>query len=120
MGRYFSNKIEIKFFRKKLRNNATSAEATLWNLIKNKKLKGRKFRRQHSLGNYIADFYCSTEKVIVELDGNPHGEYHKIEKDKVRDEFLESLGYKIVRFENRTVFQDPDYVLEEISKTFND
>jgi very-short-patch-repair endonuclease len=60
MGRYFSNKIEIKFFRQNLRNNSTSAEAALWNLIKNKKLDGRKFRRQHSLGNYIVDFYCSS------------------------------------------------------------
>ena len=65
------------------------------------------------------DFYCSSEKVIVELDGNFHGEYYQIEKDKERDLFLENLGYKILRFENKVVFQDPDYVLEEIKKKFS-
>lgn len=118
MRTFFSNKEKLKFFRKKLRNNSTSAEATLWNLLKNKKLEGRKFRRQHSLGNFIVDFYCSSENLIIELDGNPHGEYIQIERDEVRDRFLESFGYKIIRFENRFVFQDPDLVLAEITKNF--
>jgi very-short-patch-repair endonuclease len=117
MGEFFANRKGIKDFRKKLRNNATSAEAALWNLLKNKKLNGLKFRRQHSLGNYIVDFYCSSIKLIIELDGNPHGSYSQIEKDKTRDEFLINMGYKILRFENRFVFQDPDFVLEEILKT---
>ena len=116
MGAFFANRKEIKGFRKKLRNNATSAEAALWNLIKNKKLNGLKFRRQHSLGKYIVDFYCSSERLIIELDGNPHGLYSRIEKDQERDDFLLTLGYKILRFENRFVFQDPDFVLAEILK----
>ncbi len=49
---------------------------------KSKKLNARKFRRQQSIGNYIVDFFCASEKLVIELDGNPHGEYHKIEKDK--------------------------------------
>jgi very-short-patch-repair endonuclease len=118
MNRYFSNKSVFKKFRKKLRNQSTSAEATLWGLIKNRNLDGRKFRRQHSLGTYIVDFYCSEEKLIIELDGDLHGEYFKIEEDKSRDDSLERLGYKILRFENRIVFQDPDYILKEIRKKF--
>jgi very-short-patch-repair endonuclease len=58
------------------RNKSTSAEAELWNILKSKKLNARKFRRQHSIGNYIVDFFCASEKLVIELDGNPHGEYH--------------------------------------------
>jgi very-short-patch-repair endonuclease len=120
MKQYFSNKNRLKDFRKELRKNSTSAEATLWELLKDKKLDNRKFRRQHSLGRYIVDFYCSTEKLIIELDGNLHGVYFKIEEDKERDKYLIELGYNVLRFENRLVFQDPEYVLEEIRKQFRD
>ena len=118
-SKYSSNKIEFKHYRKDLRNRSTSAEATLWNLLKNKQLEGRKFRRQHSIENYIVDFYCSSEKLIIELDGNPHGDYLQIQKDEVRDKFFESNGYKVIRFENRFVFQDPEFVVEIIKKSFS-
>ena len=118
-SRYSSNRIELKEFRKRLRNRSTSAEATLWNMLKNKQLKGKKFRRQHSLGNYIVDFYCSSDKLIIELDGDPHGEYHQINKDEIRDNYLASLGFIVLRFENRFVFHDPEYIKSEIRKVFN-
>ncbi|WP_255518216.1 endonuclease domain-containing protein [Fulvivirga sp. M361] len=63
------NKPELKKFRKELRNNGTSAEATLWTMLKNKQLEGRKFRRQYSVGYYILDFYCTSERLAIELDG---------------------------------------------------
>jgi very-short-patch-repair endonuclease len=63
------NKPELKQYRKTLREKSTSAEVALWNLLKNKQLEGRKFRRQYSLGKYIADFCCPAEKMIIELDG---------------------------------------------------
>ena len=64
-------------------------------------------------------FYFPTGVVdSIELDGNPHGEYHKIEKDKKRDQYLEGLGFSILRFENRLVFQEPEFVKNEIRKTF--
>jgi len=115
-SRYSSNRIELKEIRKKLRNRSTSAEATLWKLLKNKQLKGKKFRRQHSLYNYIVDFYCSSDKLIIELDGDPHGDYVRIQKDENRDKLLEEKGYKVLRFENRFVFQDPDFVINTIIK----
>ena len=70
------NRKSLKFFRSSLRNKSTSAEAEFWNILKSKKLNARKFRRQHSIGNYIVDFFCTSENLVIELDGNPHGEYH--------------------------------------------
>jgi len=63
-------------------------------------------------------FFCASEKLIIELDGNPHGDYHKIEKDKKRDQYLEGPGFSVLRFENRLVFQEPEFVKNEIRKTF--
>jgi very-short-patch-repair endonuclease len=111
------NKKELKTYRVALRNKSTSAEAALWNLLKNSQL-GRKFRRQHSIGYYIADFCCPSEKLIIELDGNVHGEYAQIEKDENRDKYLEDVGFRILRFENRLVFQEPDFVINEIKNSF--
>jgi very-short-patch-repair endonuclease len=68
------NRKSLKFFRSSLRNKSTSAEAELWNILKSKKLNARKFRRQHSIGNYIVDFFCASEKLVIELDGNPHNQ----------------------------------------------
>jgi very-short-patch-repair endonuclease len=113
------NRKNLKSFRSSLRNNSTSAEVALWLMLKSKKLEGMKFRRQYSIGNYIVDFCCPSEKLIVELDGEPHGEYHRIHKDENRDNYLESLGFKVLRFENRFVFQDPEYVKGKISKVLN-
>jgi very-short-patch-repair endonuclease len=118
-SKYSSNKVELKPIRKSLRNRSTSAEATLWTLLKNRQIEGRKFRRQHSIENFIVDFYCSFEKLIIELDGDPHGDYIQIQKDENRDKFFEEKGYKVIRFENRFVFQDPDWVIETIKQIFN-
>ena len=107
-------------FRKFLRNNSTSAEVELWKYLSGKKLYGRKFRRQYSIGNYILDFYCPSEKLAVELDGNPHGDYIQIQKDILRDEFLQKSGIQTLRIENRLVFQDPEYVKELIKSHFKD
>ena len=110
------NRKSLKSFRSSLRNRSTSAEAALWEMLKSSKLEGRKFRRQYSIGSYIVDFCCPAEKLVIELDGDPHGEYHKIQKDENRDKFLESFGFTVLRFENRFVFQEPEYLISEISK----
>ncbi|SDB21689.1 Very-short-patch-repair endonuclease [Flavobacteriaceae bacterium MAR_2010_188] len=113
------NKKEHKEYRKNLRNNLTSAEATLWKYLQNKKLKGRKFRRQHSINNFIVDFYCPQEKLIIELDGAGHLDFAQQNYDAERTAILEKLGHYILRFENKMVFEEIDYVLEEISRKFN-
>ena len=82
------NRKGLKSFRSSLRNRSTSAEAALWEMLKSRKLEGRKFRRQYSIGSYIVDFCCPAEKLIIELDGDPHRESHKIEKDEIRDNYL--------------------------------
>jgi very-short-patch-repair endonuclease len=112
------NRKGLKSYRSSLRNRSTSAEAVLWDILKSKNLDGRKFRRQYSIGNYIVDFCCTSEKLVIELDGNSHGEYHKIEKDKKRDQYIEGLGFSILRFENRLVLQEPEFVKNAIRKTF--
>ena len=101
-----------------LRNESTSAESFSCNHLKSKNLEGRKFRRQQSIGNYIVDFYCPSEKLIIELDGDPHGDSLQIQKDMTRDKYLEALGFTVLRFENRFVFQEPEIVLNEIKKVF--
>ncbi|MCX6332700.1 MAG: DUF559 domain-containing protein [Bacteroidia bacterium] len=112
------NRKELTGNRKSLRKNSTSAEATLWKLLKNKQLEGKKFRRQQSINNFIVDFSCHSDKIIIELDGDGHGDYIQIQKDEERDKFLQQAGFKVLRFENRFVFQDPEYVLSEVSKYF--
>jgi very-short-patch-repair endonuclease len=112
------NKPELKQNRRILREKSTSAEVALWNLLKNKQLEGRKFRRQYSVGRYIADFCCPAENMIIELDGQVHGDYAQIEKDIIRDQYLEKLGFVILRFENKLVFEVPESVLSEIKKNF--
>src|SRR5688572_30101241 len=112
------NRKEFEQFRKDLRNNSTSAEATLWNYLKGKQL-GKKFRRQHSVGNYILDFYCATERIAIELDGQKHFTEEGMMYDAKRTKYLNELNIKVIRFENVRVFEDINKVLEEIRAVFN-
>lgn len=96
----------------------TEAELVLWEILKDKKLCGRKFRRQHSIGYYIADFYCSSEKLIIELDGYHHFTTEGIKKDIERDDNLKSLGFKVLRFENKEVLENLTQVLKVIKSNF--
>ena len=109
---------ELKEYRKFLRENMTLAEAFLWNFLKAKKLEGKRFTRQHSIGNYIVDFYCASEKLIVELDGQVHLNSTIEEKDLKRTRYLESLGFNVIRFENKMVFDFLPTVLKEIKDNF--
>ncbi|HBH84416.1 MAG TPA: cytosine methyltransferase [Bacteroidales bacterium] len=113
------NRKGLKSFRSSLRNRSTSSEVAFWEMLKSRKLDGRKFRRQYSIGYYIVDFCCPSEKLIIELDGDSHGEYHKIQEDEIRDNYPEGFGFTVLRFENRIVFQEPEYLKSEISKVIN-
>ena len=118
MKRKIHNKKELEAFRKKLRSHGTSAEAYLWMHLQHRKLEGRKFRRQHSITNFIVDFFCAEEKLIIELDGQVHINPTAGEKDAARTKKIEELGFKVIRFENRSVFDNLDWVLGEIKKHF--
>jgi very-short-patch-repair endonuclease len=118
MNDYLPIRKYLKCKRKNLRNNGTSAEAVLWIHLKCKKLLGRKFRRQHSINNFIVDFYCPEEKLIVEVDGEGHYNVGGQVADSYRDEDLSLLGMKTMRFENREIFDSIENVLEEISSHY--
>lgn len=96
----------------------TPAEAALWKLLKNKQLRGRKFRRQHSAGPYVLDFYCPAERLAVELDGAVHDDPLRGRYDAARTTTLNRHGIRVVRFENRDVLEQPDVVLEAIAWHF--
>ena len=109
---------ELKTFRRELRSGLTPAEAGFWNMVKGARLDGRKFRRQHSVGRYILDFYCPAERLAVELDGEVHFNAAARERDRERDLFLKHFGILVLRFENRLVFEAPDWVVASIRDKF--
>jgi len=99
------NRKGLKDLRRQNRSNLTPAEAELWKHLQSGKLEGRKFRRQHSVGNYILDFYCPQEKIGIELDGKDHFSDNGYERDEIRTAYLNSLHIRIIRFENKEVFE---------------
>ena len=109
---------KLKTFRTKLRSNLTPAEAAFWKIVQNSKLDGRKFRRQHSVAGYILDFYCPSERLAVELDGEVHFHDAAREYDYERKLFLQHFGIKVIRFENKQVFEDLEFVLYTIRLNF--
>ena len=94
-----------------LRRNETKAEKLLWEKLRNNQLGGLKFRRQHPVNIYIADFYCHKFKLIIEIDGDYHNQEEQKQKDKVRTEVLRLNDLKIIRFKNEEVEQDINQVL---------
>jgi len=99
--------------RKYLRNNSTKAEEFFWQYIKDSQL-GYKFRRQHSIKNYIVDFYCPKLKLIVELDGEVHDYILQSNKDYLREEKLKKLGFKVIRYKNEDIKLNTDGVLKNL------
>jgi len=117
-GYKLNNLPYLKTFRKELRNNLTPAEAKLWTLLKGRQMQGKKFRRQHSVANYILDFYCPEERLAIELDGQGHFEAMQAEYDRERDLFLETFGIRVLRFENKWVWDNADGLMEEVRSYF--
>ncbi|MRR54726.1 MAG: endonuclease domain-containing protein [Deltaproteobacteria bacterium] len=109
-----NNRPVLKSRRKELRNNATNAEKILWKMLQHSKLDGYKFRRQHSVGPYILDFYCPSEKLAVEVDGDSHFTDDAIEYDQERTAYLNGLEIRVVRFLNTDVYDNLDAVCERI------
>ncbi len=94
---------------RELRQEMTPAEAILWDHVRNRKLAGFKFRRQHPVDRFIVDFYCAACQLVVEIDGDIHDLQQ--ERDAVRTEALEQHGYRVVRFHNEQVLNDLETVL---------
>ena len=102
---------------RKLRRNQTDAERTLWFRLRDRRLRGLKFRRQAPIDNYVGDFCCEDAHLIVELDGGQHVE--RSEEDTERTAALEARGYLVLRFWNNEVLRNIDGVLESIVNTLN-
>jgi very-short-patch-repair endonuclease len=97
-----------------LRKNETSAEDLLWRNLRNRKLNGLKFRRQHPLDKFIADFYCHENKLVIEVDGSAHDSRDAKESDEGRTYELKELGITVLRFRNEEVLNDMSLVLKKI------
>ena len=101
---------------KEMRGVPTEAEKLLWEYLRANQL-GVKFRRQHPLGDYIADFVCLEKHLVIELDGKSHEE--TAEHDSLRDDTLALLGYKTIRFTNEELFGEIECVLATIKKNLD-
>ena len=99
-----------------LRKNQTPQEQKVWQLLRNSQFQNLKFRRQYPIGDYIVDFICKEKKIIIEIDGGQHNQTENIEKDNLRTKFLESKGYKIIRFWNNDIDKNLKGVYEELVK----
>ena len=98
-----------------MRQPQTAAEATLWGAIRNRSVI-YKFRRQHPIDRFIIDFYCAQVKLCIEIDGASHLAPEQIEYDVARTEYLEALGYKVIRFTNDDVRYNINAVVDAIVK----
>jgi very-short-patch-repair endonuclease len=99
---------------RELRKTATEAERVLWNFLRNRKLDGLKFRRQHRIDRFILDFYCAEKRLGIEIDGSVHDTPTQQERDAERTKELEERGIRLLRFKNRTVTQEIASVLAAI------
>ena len=100
---------------RQLRKNSTVPERKFWFFLRNRKLGGLKFRRQHPIGPYIVDFICDELKLIVEVDGDSHDE-QSFEYDEARQRNLEGRGYRVIRVTNDDVLEDAESVALGIAK----
>lgn len=100
---------------RQLRREATTAESLLWELLRDRRLLGRKFRRQHPIGQFIADFFCDDARLIIEIDGAVHREPTQQERDRLREEILREHSFAILRFTNEQIFDHTEQVLQEIA-----
>src|SRR5436190_4104073 len=91
---------------RELRHNPTPAERHAWTLLRNRGILGLKFRRQHVLHGFIVDFYCATERLVLELEGDVHARCDRPIYDAARAEFLEAAGYRVVRMRNQEVTRE--------------
>ncbi len=101
---------------RQLRQQQTPAEQLLWELLRNRQLLGRKFRRQHPIGQFITDFFCDDARLIIEVDGAVHQEPTQQERDRAREEVLRQFDYYLLRFTNEQVLNETEQVLQRIAE----
>ena len=114
----FHNHPSLGERRRSLCASLTPAEAALWRVLQRSQLLGRKFRRQHSIGPFVVDFYCPKERLVIELEGSAHDSEHTAIRDEARERFLSAAGLTVLRVENRHLFENPEGVLDLIRQQF--
>ena len=113
--RIYNRKIQMSR-RKELRKKATVTEQIIWKFLRRRNLNNIKFYRQYGIGAYIADFYAPSLRLCIEVDGEQHHTKTGMEYDSERDNYMESLNIKILRFKNELVIEDTENVVDEIKK----
>ena len=107
----------LKEYARKNRNNMTEAESAFWQVVKGGAL-GEKCLRQHIIGDYIVDFLFRRSKLVVEIDGGYHGTEEQQKADATRTDWLEHMGFRVIRFTNEEVLFDIDKVIEKVKASF--
>ncbi|HEV2419823.1 MAG TPA: endonuclease domain-containing protein [Terriglobia bacterium] len=97
-----------------LRQNPTNAEQLAWKLLRNRAALGVKFRRQHSVGNYVVDFYCPERQLVIELDGSVHSQPSQARRDERKHQFLQQQGIQVLRIANGWVLEDPEGFIKKV------
>jgi len=118
MSQLLHNRKVVEEVRRGFRKEPTRCESLLWERLRGSQLLGRKFRRQHSVGMYILDFYCPAERLAVEVDGNVHYSDEARLHDEERDATMAQLMIKTIRFTNDEVDRDMERVLIRIRESF--
>ena len=105
---------------RQLRKNLTDSEKALWSRLRNKQLLGIQFYRQKPIGEHIVDFFAPRAKLVVEVDGSQHMVGDHVQRDRIRDGYLASLGLKVLRFNSTEVLKESDAVVEAIYRMITD
>ena len=116
---YFGAGPELLRIAGDLRKSMTPAEKILWERLRNRQIKGLRFRRQHPIKDFIVDFFCYDAMLIIEVDGEVHDDTHQSERDEQRTIILKKLGIKELRFTNQEVINQTDEVITEIESTLS-
>ncbi len=106
--------------RRSLRHTAPTSERILWAHLRNRNMLGCKFRRQYSIGPYIADFYCHQARLVIEIDGQSHETLEGRRHDAKRDDYMRYFNLRVIRFSNHAVYEGLDQVLVSIGKTLKE
>ncbi|MDB9316501.1 endonuclease domain-containing protein [Nodularia spumigena] len=119
MNKLYNKNTELEK-RRLLRQNITKAEKLIWDNIRDRQLENCKFRRQYSVDRFVIDFYSAELKLAIEIDGDSHFQNGAAEYDQARQEFMESVGIKFIRFTNNDVYGNLSGVLESIVQYIRD
>ncbi|GAX35478.1 endonuclease domain-containing protein [Nodularia sp. NIES-3585] len=119
MNKLYNKNSELEK-RRVLRQNITKAEKVIWHNIRDRQLENCKFRRQYSVDRFVIDFYSAELKLAIEIDGDSHFQDGAAEYDQAKQEFMESVGIKFIRFTNNDVYGNLSGVLESIAQYIRD